>query len=115
MKTGKRKVVISIITAFVMVFAVIPYMGNSQVNAASDPYIQEYTSSQSTPITQIKFIPDGNGTFGIEVTVDYEVYNMDQWQTIEGMALQVRDTDSGKYYLNIITMLHLLYWFILQN
>ena len=41
MKAGNRKMVISIITAFVMAFAVIPYMGNSQVNAASDPYVWE--------------------------------------------------------------------------
>lgn len=99
MKKKKSRLIVSLLTAFIMAFTVFPYMGaGSQVSAEEDPYIQTETPSKGNPITKLEYIPDGNGTFGIKITGTYDVYSLDELQKINSATVTVRDSD-GPYYV----------------
>ena len=72
MKNKKGKFIVSLLTVFMMVFTVIPYMGAMTAEADSDPYVYENASwgGISNLIKEVKYNEQSNGTFTVEVFYD---------------------------------------------
>ena len=73
MKKRKGRLLISLLTVFMMVFAVIPYMGASVVEADNDPYIymnNSWQNSKGDIIDKITYLPQSDGTFDTTVRID---------------------------------------------
>ncbi len=96
MKSSKKKIAVSILTVFMMVFTVIPYMGAVNAYAGTYAKVQENTPSVECPVAKVAFTADENSKmFDIDVTVDLDVYPTGDLGFSEAYQLNVYSEDTN--------------------
>lgn len=97
MKKRKGKLLISLLTVFMMVFAIIPCMGISIAEADSDPYVYENSSWSGITnlIKTVKYKENGDGTFNADIYYDLSEVGVAVLDNdVEGMGYESRDSEN---------------------
>ena len=67
------KVFLSIVLALVMVVTLAPITDVGMVEAGSE-YSYEVTPTIQCPVTNVEYVPDADGNFNLNFTVDLTIY-----------------------------------------
>ena len=103
MSKSKRRITVSILTALMLFFTVVPYMGSSTSYAAPNHLTYTRSMTIQCPVKKIVYTPQEDDAFQMTITIDTENHyggvNLPDYNDIDCANYVITDAD-GNYISN---------------
>lgn len=94
-RRSRRRLAISLLTIFAMVFTMIPYMGTEVAEATTNDLVQTYTPTEKCPVSKVEFVKVSDGQYNLKVNYDLSVYTYLSDGVDYFYDLSIKNKDTG--------------------